>query len=314
MPEQVNAERKTGTRVDTISFTKEEAESWEIPGFQRDVKVNDKVREVAVQITNDGGVIPGIITFGVLNRQHFLIDGQQRRQAFLLSGCMFGYADVRYYNAESMADMSEEYVRLNRHLVNMKPDDILRGLELSRPAMQAIRKACAFVGYDQVRRNDRSPVVSMSAILRAWAISEPEVPVGSSTSAADLASLLTEEDAEKLIAFLKLAYAAWGRDQEYIKLWGMVNICLCMWLYRRLVLDGHSWKTQKISKEQFGKCLMALSADSQYLDWLVGRHIGDRDRAPGYNRIKSIFASRLKTDTGHKHNLPAPAWSHGGRR
>src|SRR5690348_13259959 len=110
------SEKKTGTHVETIEFTKEEAASWIVPEFQRGVRVNQNVKDVAAQIGADGGVIPGIITFGVLSKQEYLIDGQQRREAFLLSGKEKGYADARYYHADSMADMSREYVRLNQHL------------------------------------------------------------------------------------------------------------------------------------------------------------------------------------------------------
>jgi hypothetical protein len=31
----------------------------------------------------------------------------------------------------------------------------------------------------------------------------------------------------------------------------------------------------------FRKCLMSVSANTDYLDWLVGRNIGEHDRAAG---------------------------------
>ena len=307
-------ERKTGTRVETISFTLEEAGAWKVPGFQRGKIVNDNIRKVAKQIAEDGGVIPGIITFGIFDKKEFLIDGQQRREAFLLSGCKEGYADTRYYYAENMADMASEYVKLNRHLVSMKPDDILRGMELSLPCLQKIRKECPFVGYDQVRRNDRSPVVSMSGIIRCWAQSGPEVPGSTGISSSILAETMSADDAHDLCSFLSIAMKAWGRDREYIRLWSSINLTLCMWLYRRLVISVYSSKTQKIDGDQFCRCMMALSADSNYVDWLLGRHLGERDRAPAYARIKTAFVSRLAADTGKKMFLPAPAWAHGSKR
>ena len=51
-----------------------------------------------------------------------------------------------------MAEMGDAFVALNSRLVNMRPDDILRGLEGSIPALQEIRASCPFVGYDQIRQ------------------------------------------------------------------------------------------------------------------------------------------------------------------
>lgn len=55
---------------------------------------------------------------------------------------------------------------------------------------------------------------------------------------------------------------------------------------------------------------MALGADADYGDWLVGRALTDRDRAPCYARIRAIFAKRLvQDDPGKRHLLPQPAWA-----
>jgi hypothetical protein len=89
-----------------------------------------------------------------------------------------------------------------------------------------------------------------------------------------------------------------------------------MWIYRRMVLDQYSPKTPRLTKDLFRKCLMSLSADENYLDWLVGRSLGERDRSPAYNRIKAAFAKRIEIETGKKPLMPSPAWSShsGGRR
>ena len=65
----------------------------------------------------------------------------------------------------------------------------------------------------------------------------------------------------------------------------------------------------RFTKDEFRKCLMALSAESQYLDWLHGRQLGERDRGPGYSRIKSIFQRRYHQDTSKAVRLVQPAWS-----
>lgn len=58
------------------------------------------------------------------------------------------------------------------------------------------------------------------------------------------------------------------------------------------------------------KCLMSVSADSDYLAWLPGRNLSERDRSPCYSRLKVIFSRRLTEDNGGKKQmLPAPAWA-----
>lgn len=304
--------KATHTTVETIGFSRKDAMGWGIPPFQRPLRVNDKVKAVAEQIKSDGGVIPGIITFGVLEKRRFIIDGQHRREAFVLSEMEEGYADARTCYFESMADMGEEFVNLNSHLVVMRPDDVLRGLESSLPALALIREKCPFVGYDQLRRDTSSPLVSMSAILRVWRSSAGDLPAASSgNSASHMAKTFSVEEAETLCRFLNLAMRAWGKDPEYNRLWLGLNLTLCAWLYRGIVIKPYSVKTQKISDDQFCKCLMALSADSLYMDWLLGRRLGDRDRSPAYARLKKIFAARLLADTGNAYKLPAPAWATG---
>ena len=63
--------------------------------------------------------------------------------------------------------------------------------------------------------------------------------------------------------------------------------------------------------EQFKRGMMALSANSEYLEWLVGRRLSDHDRAPAYSRIKAILAARYAQDQKAKLRLPSPAWARG---
>lgn len=303
------AQMSTQTTLDTIEVTPDQIRSWKVPPFQRPLRINDKVMQLASKIREDGGVIPGVVVLGVLNKDRYIVDGQHRREAFLLSECLSGYVDIRVLHFDDMAQMGEEYVNLNSRLVNMRPDDVLRGLEETFPALGKIKKRSPFVGYDQIRRSEKSPVLSMSALLRCWSASSTEVPRSACGSALSLARTLSTEEADTCIDFLNLAYTAWGRDQAYGRLWGNLNLTLCMWLYRRLVITPYSAKTQRLTKDMFTKCLMSLSADSQYPDWLVGRNNGQRDASPAYGRIKSAFAKRLEVETGKKPHLPQPAWA-----
>lgn len=298
-------------RVETILFTRQEIGGWNIPAFQRGVCHNAKVRALAEELNHNGGFLPGVITFGVVGRQEYLIDGQQRREAFLLSDLQEGIAQARYKYCESEAEMGKEFVDLNGHIKNMRPDDILRGMEPYTQALKDVRAECPFVGYDCVRRADHAPVLSMSVLLRSWRISAMEVPGSSSAGSSTVAATLTTEEAWSMARFLKLAFAAWGREPEYVRLWNGCNLTLCFWLYRRLVLTPAPAirKTKNINDALFGKCLHALSACSSYIDWLAGRRLTDRDRAPGYTRVKQLFARRLQEETGEKAILPNPPWA-----
>ena len=310
---QTPSEKKTRTVVDTILVTPKLLDTWHSPPFQRPVRENDKVLALAEELKKNGGVLPGIITLGVFNGVIYIIDGQHRIKAFRISGIDEGYSDIRTHYCESMADMGEEFVKLNSQLVRMRPDDILRGLESSVDALQRIREKCPFVGYDYIRRNGtNAPVVSMSLVVRSWRGSSNEVPSPNAAgmSAATLAMTMDEVECGHLIDFLGLAYAAFGRDIEYGRLWGGLNLMICMWLYRRVVMTQHSPKTPRLSKELFKKCLLSLSASGDYLDWLVGRVIGERDRSPAYGKVKAAFVSRLFAETGDKVSLPQPTWHH----
>lgn len=304
------AKKQTHTTLDTLLITPDIVKGWKNPPFQRPLKVNAKVLGLAEQVKGDGGVLPGVITLGILDKETYLLDGQHRREAFLLSECEEGATDVRKHFFESMAEMGEEFVNLNSQLVRLRPDDILRGLEGTIEGLRAIREACPFVGYDMIRRGERSPILSMSTVLRCWFASERDVPSAAGQSSMELTKRATPDEGEACSAFLKVAYGAWGRDSEYSRLWGALNLTVCMWLYRRTVVTQYSPNTPKLTKDMFGKCLTSLSADPGFLDWLHGRGLTERDRTPCYNRIKVIFASRLFAETDKKPRLPTPAWVH----
>lgn len=306
-------EKRTHTTVDTIAITPALIATWKKPPGQRPLTENRRVQSLAGAIKQDGGVIPGVLTLGVLDGEYWVIDGQHRLLAFSLSGAHDGYADVRYFHATNIADINREFVELNSKLVTMRPDDFLRGMEDSVPALQQIRKACPYIGYDFIRRNPKSaPVVSMSATLRNWRASAYDTPSPQQTlPIVQVAQTLTVEDTRNLIDFMELAHAAFGREWEYARFWTALNMALCMWLYRNLVLSQYSQTTPRLDKPTFGKCLLAVSADSRYQDWLLGRSFGDRDRSPAYARLKTIFARRLNAELGHPVRLPAPAWANG---
>lgn len=309
------APKSEQSRMDTLIVTQEMASSWKIPPFQRPLRVNAKVMTVAEQIKTTE-TIEGVITLGFHQGSYYIVDGQHRTEAFKLSGLGEAIADVRVILFSRMADMADEFVRLNSSLVKMRPDDILRGLESSLPMLGQIRKSCEFVGYDQIRRGTSSPIVGMSALLRCWVAASFETPASSNTQggAAKIAQSIDQVSTQNLIAFLATAHSAWGRDPEYHRLWGNLNLTLCMWLWNKLVIDRDRLGNKKyvsINIPEFKRCLMSVSANADYLEWLPGRNLTDRDRAPAYSRLKKIFVGRLTQDAGGKRKptLPQPAWS-----
>lgn len=312
----LKAARKS--RMDTVLVEMRTLGAWKIPPFQRQLRVNEKVREIAGQIRDQGGVIPGIITIGVIkagrDAGEYLVDGQHRVEAFRLSECREAIADVRYVDFDSMADMGNEFVNLNSSLVRMRPDDVLRGLEESTPNLRMIRDRCPFVGYDMIRRGPTSAMLSMSTALRVWEGSGAPTPVALSKSAINLAMELSDESVAKMTVVLGLVYEAWGMDEGAKRLWSSLNLALCMWLWRRLVDDTARGTNRYVvlRNEQFKKCMMSVAADASYNDWLLGRALGDRDRPPAYTRLKQIVTRRLLEDKfspTKKILLPQPTWA-----
>jgi hypothetical protein len=310
------APKSVRSSMETMLVSVDDVNQWRVPPFQRPVRVNAKVLGLAEELKHNGGVISGIVTLGRITsggNVHYIVDGQHRLEAFRISELAEAIVDVRLCTFDSMAEMAEEFVRLNSSLAKIRPDDVLRGLEGSVPVLRKIREACPFVGYDQIRRGGASgAVLGMSSVIRCWAASATETPsAGAGNSAASVAESTDAKSAEDLCRFLNLAKIAWGRDPEYYRLWGSLNLTLCMWLYRRLVLDKERGVKRFVvlTNEEFKRCLMSLSADSNYLDWLGGRMIGDRDRAPAFTRIKTLFVDRLQQDLGKRPLMPLPVWA-----
>lgn len=312
------APKAAQSRMQTTILTPEMVNQWLIPPFQRPLRVNAKVREVAETIKQTE-VIDGVITLGLIrgNPSIYLVDGQHRIEAFRMSALGEALADIREMTFDNMAEMATEFDQLNSALKKMRPDDNLRALEYSLPALQQIRKHCEFVGYDVVRRGGSGAMVGMSPLLRCWAASQFETPSSSNSgmSASLLARELDNRQVESLVAFLNIALAAWGRDPEYYQLWKNLNLAMCMWLWNKLVMDrdrSGSKRYSVLTAADFKKCLMSLSAENDYVQWLPGRNLNDRDRNPCYQRLKAIFTRRLMAEnpTRTKVQFPQPAWSH----
>lgn len=299
--------------METLYFTLETIESWKRPPFQRPFKANAKVLALVEELKKNGGFIPGVITLGDLNGVRYLLDGQHRIEAFKMSGLDEGIANMRVCTFETMSAMADEFVELNGSLVPFKADDLLRALESSSPELRKISRTCPFIGYGFIGKGGK--VISMGAALRMWYGSKPEVPTTGGLSTTAIVEELNEEEVERMCEFFTSVHAAWGSDPEYHRLWGGLNVGLCAWLWRRTVMGQYSGKTLRLTKDMFRKCAMALSANSKYLDWLVGRQLKDRDRSPGLARLRAIFLKRLDEEGHGKVYFPKPDWfTYGGRK
>jgi len=126
-----------------------------------------------------------------------------------------------------------------------------------------------------------------------------------------MAGMLEANDVANLVQCLQIAGAAWGRDPENYRLWGALNLTMCMWLWRRLVLDQNrtsGLRRVALSPAQFKKCMMRVSASEDYVDWLQRRLLSDRDRAPCFRRLCGLFVASLKQEGVEKPAMPKPAW------
>lgn len=312
-PKEVRSDMKT--RI----LTPEDMQQWVIPPFQRPIKINKKVREVADEMKQSGdgtGYISGIISIGLLpdDDSQYLCDGQHRREAAYMSELKEFLAEVCYKHFNTMAEMAAHFVRLNSQIRKMTPDDILRGLEGSLRPLQIIKKECPFIGYGYVRSNSTTaPIIGMAAAIRAWRSSSFDTPGGSAGKPAeDVAAEMSVESAVGLVKFMQVAFSAWGRDVENYRLWSALNLILCMWMWRTLVLDQERLGSKRynvLTVDQFKKCLFALASHHDYKDWVVNRNASDHNRGPCYSKIRSIFTQRLSDEGVKQVKLPNPLWA-----
>jgi len=311
-----------GCAVDYVMITVAEIESWCLPEFQREFKHNAKVAKFTEGLKANQE-IAGIITLGYIAGKFVLykVDGQHRLNAALACAVATGnpefIAHIHIKRYRDFSEMADDFTKLNDSLVNMRKDDILRAAMENSPMLQRIVAECPHVGFDNVRRaTTRSKTLSMSAALNCWIGSAAETPTSTSKSGVPE---LSDEETGNLRAFLNLSYAAWSNDPANDQLWKNLNLTMCMWMFRRLVLkaaDPNKKLTHTtMPADAFKRCLARVSADRIYNEeFLRGRGMKERDRAPCYKRLKEIFTKCLheeKFNAGKTIKYPKPAWSHG---
>ena len=307
-----NAEKAVGVTYDIITVTPDDLRAWRLPPCQRELSVNSKVRAMSVKIREGGGVIFEPISLARIDGHTYLVDGQHRREAALLSECEIMYVEIRWLHVRTLNEVAALFDRMQQKLVIMRPDDTLRARESSVAGMLRIRAACPFVGYDRIRRQGNGPMISMGMVLRAWFGAVSETPSPSNLNPDTLVESIKvnlQNDVNNCTDYITACYDAWGRESTNKRLWMGLNLTLCAWLYQRLVTGQYSGKTTKLTKEGFKHCLMSVAADPNYSAWLVDRTLRERDRAAAYTKLKQIFAKRITLDTGKKPMLTQPAWA-----
>jgi hypothetical protein len=279
---------------------------------RQDKAINKKIIAFAEQLRSSKGMINGVIVLGHLpdDPNTYLVDGTQRRKACNMCGLDQFYCDIREIWFPNVEALALEYLRINDQLVRHTADDRLIAYEAINPWLSQLRARCPYIGYNQVRRAiSGGPVVGMSVLLRAWFGSAQETPSQASGQSVDLCALVDQQEFTNLTRYLKLAYAAWGSEPEYYPLWTALNLIMTMWLFRQLVLNRDiKRRIVMLNDEHFKNCLMSLSASTDYLTWMPGRKMTERDRSPCYTRLRSVFIKRIILDTNIPPLLPQPYW------
>src|SRR5262245_46498149 len=88
---QTEAQKTTETTLECWVLDEAQLKEFDLPPFQRGLRVNTKVTDLAsamaVEMASHGGeiVIPGVFCIGKLDGRVWLVDGQHRRHAFYLA-------------------------------------------------------------------------------------------------------------------------------------------------------------------------------------------------------------------------------------
>lgn len=88
---QTDSQKATRTTQDSWLLSPDEIKALKLPPFQRPLTVNAKVKAIADELKagrdEDGNaIISGQFCIGYLDGERYLVDGQHRREAFLISG------------------------------------------------------------------------------------------------------------------------------------------------------------------------------------------------------------------------------------
>src|SRR5580704_4923509 len=135
------APKSERSAMETLILTPELIKEWKVPIFQRELRVTPKVKALAAELAAGKYALDGVLTLGKVANDPttWIIDGQHRLHAFLMSGIAEVISDVRYCFYDTKKEASDAYYIAQDHLARMRPDDGLRALELGLVPLQIIR-------------------------------------------------------------------------------------------------------------------------------------------------------------------------------
>jgi hypothetical protein len=311
--------RKERDVMETVFIHPEKLGDWKRPGrIQRPLKLNEYIfqcaREMQLHAAQDPDEawceVPGIVTLAKFNGETYLLDGQHRLdgalklaagQVIVAGGVpvKVALARVRTIHIDSWTEMADEFGRINGQLVRTKPEDVLRAASMGNVNLQAIERACPFIGYDRAGENKKQVLLTMPTAVRTWLGSAGVVPAQGPT-VGELTKYLNKPTTLEVIDFYLACDAAGWQNSVYQRFWGTLNLSINMWLYRRLVLGEHQQrfhggiKPMILTRAQFVECMRGLTMDADYHEWLSGRTLRERDRVPCYTRLKEISTPILR--------------------
>jgi hypothetical protein len=188
------------------------------------------------------------------------------------------------------------------------PDHRLQSLEPRCPNLLHFREGCKdIVTYGRVIKG-RGRVLPVSHALRCWASSNEDPPAKNVTNTEILAQGLTALDVQQLSGLLHSLIRVWGDQREYKCLWGPLNLTLCMWLYRRMVIGvpAPAPNVTRLTSGQFEAGVAGLT-HSSYRSALGNKKLrkeGEADeREYIYGQLGNFFMQGLRSCRGFQNKV-----------
>jgi len=252
--------------MEVTVISKAEARRWVVPEEVQRKYRETKKHEGLVEYIEENEEIPDVIMLGTLPNDPtiYIVDGQHRQVKFLASRVNEAFARIRWEEYDTMEQIGLAFYTANggKSLLT-SADDMLRSKHLSSPPLYRLVTECPFIGFDYIRFGDGGPVMSASAAVKSWIASgldKPRSALGKSVGV--LVDNVTDEETEDMIRFYKMCYKVWGKDKENRRMWLNINVALCAWLYRRLVLGQKKiGRLSSLTEEEFEYCLATLAAN-----------------------------------------------------
>lgn len=286
--------------VDSMVINRELAfETWQVhPDLQREVIDNKKLEEVVAELLVVGAYPEGVIIIGCLNGVLYKVDGNYRMRAFEKTNLPSIRASVQFIRFESLEEMTESYRRLQGQIKKSTPNDRLKVLANVWPPIRHIAEECRFVTYIKATKS-AGRLVTMATVIQIWAWSKTDPPKPKTGgSLEDLAKGVTQEDAAKVVEFLKVCRSNFGAD--FPPMWKANHLSLCLWLYRRMVWreDAENQRWAKLTSREFGSGTAVLR-NADYVKLITGKNLSrDEDRNILWQEFIREFRKGLAANVG----------------